>query len=224
MRKVVIFGNNHFAEEVAYFVETDGHDEVVAYTLDDEYVMEDSFAEKELIPFSKLEQKYRKDEIEIIVAIGYNQMNTVRKAVTDKVKNSGWKIGQFIHSTAQIYDASIGEGNIIFDFTQIRHHTKIGDGNIVLANSIISHDCSIGDYNYFAGSVRILGCNKIGNFNFMGNSMIKTDSGTIGDMNLCAAGVVVNSDLESQMLVTAEKCRVTKSNQRLMNIMLMKQM
>lgn len=222
MRKIIIFGINHFAEELNYMIEEDGIDEVLAYTVDRKYKTIDSLDGKRVISYEDLHVFYSQKDVDIIVAIGYSQMNEVRKKIIQKCRSDGWKIGGYCHPSVWICNSVIGEGNIIFDQVQIRHKTRIGEGNILLAHTVIAHNCDIGSYNYFAGSVHILGNNTIGNNNFFGNSSIRLDSGHTGNNNLFAAGTIVREDVKDGYMVSSAVNRITKVNNRCMDLVLMK--
>lgn len=46
MKQIVIFGNTDFARQLAYFIETDTEDKVVAYTVNKDYAQEDEYVKK----------------------------------------------------------------------------------------------------------------------------------------------------------------------------------
>lgn len=221
MRKLVIFGTTDFSRELCYYVEHDGGDEVVAYVLDQKYVKETIYDGKKVIAYEELESFFAKDEIEIIVSLGYSSMNDNRKIVFERCMRDGWKIGSFIHSKAINLSKSMGIGNIIMDRAEVRLGSEMGDGNVVLALTIISHDCKVGDFNYFAGSNHINGRNKIGSNNFFGTNCILTDGGKIGNYNLIGAGTCVSKKIDDGMLIAQAPTRELKTDKRSMDIFLM---
>lgn len=222
VKKTIILGISNFSSEVCYLAEESGAAVVDAFTVNRKYIVNDTFMGKPVVAYEDLADMYRKDEVEIIVTIGYSNMNENRKMVFEMLEADGWTIGSYVSPDAALHDVTLGKGNIIFDNVQIRHNAKLGDGNILLANTIISHNCSIGSFNYFAGSVHILGNNVIGDCNFFGNSSIKTDGGIVGNCNLFGAGTVVHDNCEDKYVVMPAGNRTIKSNIRIMNAMLMK--
>lgn len=224
MRKILIYGTTDFSKEVRYYIESDRYGEVAAYVLDRQYVTEKRYDDLEVIAYEELEQHYAKDEIEILITLGYSQMNDNRKKVFEKCKANGWRIGSFIHSSAENLSASIGEGNIIMDKVELRLHTAIGNGNIFLTKTVLSHESTVGDFNYFAGSNHIDGHNRIGNNNFLGTDCILTHEGRIGDYNLIGAGVCLGKNLGDHMMAAPAAVRTRSMSKRAMDLLLMGKM
>lgn len=224
MRKIVIFGTTEFSHELCYYVEHDGQDEVAAYVLDQKYVQESRFEGKKVVAYEELPSIFAKDEIEILISLGYSQMNRNRQGIFERCKQDGWRIGSYIHSSAQNLASSIGEGNLIMDKADLRFHSVIGDGNIILTKTVIAHECTIGNFNYFAGSNHICGCSKIGNRNFFGTNCVLTHQTKIGNSNMIGAGVCLGRSLEDHMVAASAAVRVRPMNERSMDLMLMNEM
>ena len=220
MRKVVIFGTTNFSRELSYYVEHDGGDEVAAYVLDKKYMKESTLDGKKVIAYEELESVYAKDEIEILISLGYSRMNQNRKEVFERCKRDGWQIGSFIHSSVENLASSVGEGNLIMDKAELRFHSVIGDGNILMTKTVITHDCIVGDFNYFAGSNHITGYCNIGNYNFFGTNCVITDRRIIGNHNIVGAGVCLNRPLEDHMFVAPAANRINSASEKMMDLML----
>lgn len=221
MRKIVIYGTTDFSKEVRYYVESDNYGKILAYVLDRKYMKEKIFDDRKVIAYEELEKYYSKDEVEVLITLGYSKMNDNRKAIFEKCKKDGWKIGTFIHSSVENLAKAIGEGNIIMDKVELRLNSIIGDGNIFLTNTIISHECHVGNFNYFAGSNHINGNNRIGDNNFLGTNCILTHGGKIGSYNMIGAGTCLGKILQDNMLVAPAAVRISRMNKRSMDFLLM---
>ncbi len=222
MNNLVIYGTTDFSKELHYYVEADHQGKVLAFVLDRQYIKENEFDGLPVLPYDELDTQYGKEEIEILVSLGYSKMNDSRRAIFDKCTNDGWKIASFIHSSVQNLASQIGMGNIVMDKADLRLNAKIGDGNIILTRTMISHDCCVGDFNYFGGDNAICGNVKIGNHNFLGSNCIVENRRVIKDYNLIGAGAYVNKDIECEMLVTQSVTRARKADKRMMDIFLMR--
>jgi len=220
MKKVVIFGTNSEAKELRHFVETDGY-EVVAYTLDRQFVTDSEFNGRPLIAYEDLDKHFKKDETSIFIMLGYSNMNDNRKQIFEKCQKDGWMLPSFIHSSVLNLSKSIGKGNIIFPHVELGQDTVLGDGNLINRHAIISHDAVIGNFNYIAGSNHLCGFTRIGDHNFLGTNSTIIDNGEIGDYNLLSAGVCLNIKLTNNQLVTPPALRVRTLSTRVMNSLLL---
>lgn len=221
MKKVIIFGLSGMAKELCYYLEKDSYGEMVAYTLDRQYIKETNFAGKKVIAYEELEKYFRKDEVIILVAVGYSQMNNTRKMVMDRCKDGGWEIGTFIHSSVMNLARRIGDGNIVFPYAELRLDSSLGNGNIIGTHAIISHDSIINDFNYLAGSNHIGGESEIGNNNFLGINSTIGDRVKVGDYNLMGAGVCLSKKIGNNILVASMVTRERRMSVRGMDMLLM---
>ena len=58
MKKIIIFGSSEIAELAKFYFEEENKAEVVAFTVDDEYLEEDSFLGCPVVPFSELSKSF----------------------------------------------------------------------------------------------------------------------------------------------------------------------
>ena len=79
MKKVIIFGNSEIADLAYYYFLNDSQFQVVAFTIDDSYIKNDTFNKLPLIPFSKIEKEFSPDEYLIHVALSYKRLNKLRE-------------------------------------------------------------------------------------------------------------------------------------------------
>lgn len=223
MKKYVIFGTNGMAKDLCNFIESDG-DKVEAYTLDEKYIKERTFYGKEIIPYEGLGERYKKNEITILVIIGYSKMNEVRRMILERCKKDGWDISSFIHSSVFNLSKSIGDGNIVGPFVDIGSDSVIGEGNIINSRSEIGHDVIIGDYNFCTANVHIGGGAKVGNNNFLGLNCTIESGIKIEDYNIVGAGTVLNKEMQSHMVAAPQAVRMQYVNMRGMELLLMREL
>lgn len=221
MKNILIYGTTEFSKELRFYIENDSSERVLAYVLDKQYIDKKSFDDKPIIAYEDLKGIYSKEDIEIIISLGYSKMNDNRKKIFVKCMDDGWKVGSFIHSSVSNLAKSIGVGNIIMDNVDLRFNCSIGDGNIILTRTVIAHETVVGNFNYFAGSNHINGKNYIGNNNFLGTNCMMADSGYMGDYNLIGSGVALGKKIDSHMMVASAPVRVRKVNSRAMDIILL---
>lgn len=159
-----------------------------------------------LISFEKLETYYPPNEVEVILGIGYSQMNDVRKKMFFACKKRGYNIASFVHPTAVVSkDIVLGEGNIILENTVIQPFVEIGAGNLFWHNVKIAHDDKIGSFNTFAQNTSVAGVVNIGNNCFFGNSSIILNRKNIADYTLVGAGAICKADTNPYDVIVPAK-------------------
>jgi sugar O-acyltransferase (sialic acid O-acetyltransferase NeuD family) len=137
-------------------------------------------------------------------------MNDIREKIFLLCKEKGFRIANYIHSTAHISgNVQIGEGNIVLEDTLIQPYATIGNGNLIWYKAAIAHDCVIGNFNTISGMASICGMVNIRNNCFIGSNATIRDHITVEDYTLVGAGVYVNSDtLLKYRLYLPAKCNV----------------
>lgn len=220
-KKVLIFGTTMFSKEMMNYILGDEESyEIVGFTVDKEYLKEEMFCNYRVYAFEELNTYFNMQEVGIIPSIGYSEMNDHRSEFFEKCKKNNYKIVSYIDKTVVNYAKSIGEGNIILDFVQLRHDCIIGDGNIIKGTSDIAHDAVVGNFNYFAGVDHIGGAIKIGDKNFFGISCIVKNEIEIGNKNLIGAGVYLSESLGEYTVVSPAKARIVQSSERMISMFL----
>ena len=76
-KKLIIFGKGELAELSNYYFTNDSDYEVVAFTLDKEYMDSDSYLGLPIVPFDDIENNFSVEEFEIFIAIGYSKLNEI---------------------------------------------------------------------------------------------------------------------------------------------------
>lgn len=220
MKKIIIFGTSAFSKLMKWYIENDSDNKICGFTLHSEYIQEDTFCQLPVYSFEDLEHLFPEKDFEILITIGYKQMNSIREAVFYECKKRGYKVAEFIHSSVTRYSDMIGEGNIILENVRIQPFSKVGNGNIIQHFTIISHEAVVGDFNYFAGNVHVAGLSKVGDRCFVGINGIIQNGVKLASYNLVGAGVCVGRDTEEYMVTAPMKTRCFKSSIRAMDLFL----
>lgn len=186
-KDIVIFGNGDFARLMKYYIERDDTRRVVCFTVDSKYINEKEKWGLPVLAFENIEEKYSPDKYEILIAVGNSKMNDVRKMIYEAVKNKGYTVASFIHSSCSVHSSEIGEGNIMLENCLIYPYAKIGNGNLMWDHVLISHDCIVGNFNTFSSYADLCGYVKIGNNGYFGKHCILNDFMEVADYTLVGA-------------------------------------
>ncbi len=211
MKKLIIFGNTDFARLLLWYIKNDTNREAVCFCADQEYITEKVFCGLSVENFEGIESKYSPDSHEILIAIGNNKMNDIRKKIFYSCKQKGYTIASYIHSSCNIHSNNIGEGNIILENTLVYPFSKIGNGNLLWDHVLISHDCVVGDFNTFSSYADLCGYVTINNNGYFGKHCILNDYVKIADYTLVGAGAYVKENTIPYSVVVPTRSSVLEN-------------
>lgn len=200
-RKIIIFGIGATADIVYDGIKSDVNSEmdVVAFCVDAEYYCETEKYGLPVVKFEDVEQKYDPKEYGMIIAIGYQKMNTVRIERCKQAEEKGYVLASFVHSQADVsvsVKGKIGQNVIIVKNVSIGSDVIIGHNVCIFSGAVISHHTVVEDNVWITPGTVICGRAVIGENTFLGaNSVIGNDV-TIGKNNFIGAGAVVTKDTE----------------------------
>ena len=100
--KIIIFGVGTYAEIINQYLTDDSEYEVVAFTLDDEYIKEDTYLGLPMVPFSKVEKIYSPKDYFMHVGLSYTNLNHLREDRYHEAKNKGYTLPTYISSKATV--------------------------------------------------------------------------------------------------------------------------
>lgn len=209
MEKIIVFGNGQIATILSHYLSQQY--DIVAYTVDDEFVKEDLFNDKPLVKLSNVVASFPPSDHKMICAIGFLQLNKVREDAYLKSKALGYSFVNYIdHGANLIGCESIGENNFILDNVSVQPGTSIGNGNILWSNSTLAHGAKIQDFNWITSGTTIAGDVTLGCRNFLGINASVAHQKIIADDCFISANSLVNTDLNSDQVVLSAPGEVIK--------------
>ena len=220
MKKTIIFGLSDFAGQLYRYNKIDKIFDLCAFTADRDYCSIGELFGLPVIPFDELPAKCPPNEYDILIALGYQRMNDIRKATYGKIKDLGYDVLSYVHPSVIMLTDKIGEGNIFLEGTVVGLDCVIGNCNIFKASTHISHDTVIGDFNYFSVSTSIAGEVTIKDNCFFGNNSTTNDKITIASYTLAGAGAYIAHDVNEEygVYVPARTIRLENKNSREMKL------
>jgi sugar O-acyltransferase (sialic acid O-acetyltransferase NeuD family) len=168
-QKLIIFGDSAFAEIAYEYFTHDSEYEVVAFTVTEEYVKQDTLFGLPVVPFEKVTELYPPEKYSMHIALTYNNLNRTRALFYNEAKTKGYTLANYISSKAFVWqNVSMGDNIFIFEDNTIQPFVKIGSNNVFWSGNHIGHHSSIGNHNFISSHVVISGFCEIGNNNFLG--------------------------------------------------------
>jgi sugar O-acyltransferase (sialic acid O-acetyltransferase NeuD family) len=196
-RSVVIFGTGDYARVAAVYLHADSGYDVVAFTVDAEYVRDEELTGIPVVPFEELESRYPPSEHAMLVAIGFSGVNKSRARVYERCKERGYDFVSYVNSRATHYgELSVGENCFVFEENVLQPNVRIGNDVVLWSGNHIGHDSEIGDHCFVASHAVISGNVTIGPYCFIGVNATIRDGVTIAPECVIGAGALIMKDTE----------------------------
>lgn len=190
-KDVVLFGTGMVAEVITVYLDRFSDLNIVAYTVDRDYMPDAPFLGKPTIAWEDLPDHFPPDRVRLLGPLTYQRLNTVRRDRYRQGKALGYDFASFIHPNSDILTDRIGENCIILEQNVIQPFASIGDNVIVWSKNHIGHHTSIGDHCFISSMVGISGACTIGEECYLAGQVGIAHGLTIGDRCalLNAAGI-----------------------------------
>jgi sugar O-acyltransferase (sialic acid O-acetyltransferase NeuD family) len=196
-RPLVIFGAGPFAELACHYFTDDSEFEVAAFAVDAQFLTQTTLCDRPVMPFEEIATSHPPSEYALFVAVGYAQLNALRKEKFDAAKSLGYQLVTYVNSRATVMpSASLGENCFVFEAAVVQPFAAIGDNVTLWSGSHVGHHSSVGDHSFLAPQACVPGNVRIGEQCFVGTNATLRDGITVGERCVVGAGAVLLSDAE----------------------------
>jgi sugar O-acyltransferase (sialic acid O-acetyltransferase NeuD family) len=194
--KLLIIGDSLFAEIAYEYFTHDSDYQVVAFSVEKEYLKRESLFGLPIIPFENVENIYESDEYSFFAANVYTQQNRLRTRLYQMAKLKGYSPASYVSSHAFVWrNVQIGEHCFIFENNVVQPFVRIGNNVVLWSGNHIGHHSVIKDHCFISSHVVISGVCQIGEYCFMGVNSTVANNITIGDNCLVGAGTLILDDV-----------------------------
>jgi sugar O-acyltransferase (sialic acid O-acetyltransferase NeuD family) len=208
-QKLIIFGLGDIAEIAHFYFTQDNKIEVVAFTVDKEYIDKDKFCDKPIIAFEEIEKVYPPSDHKMFIAISYAKLNQVRTQKYQEAKERGYEFESYISPQATVAtNAQIGENCFIFEDNTVQPFVKIGNNVTLWSGNHIGHHSVIEDNCFITSHVVISGGCTIGEYTFIGVNATLRDHLQIGKKCIIGAGAIIMKNTEEESVYVPEFTKV----------------
>lgn len=194
MKKVIIYGINHQAQQLKALLEVEAETQVCGFTVDKAYKKSDMLLGLPVCEFEKVETLYPPAEFEIVLSFGYKNMIKNRAEKYKACKNKGYALYTYISKHALVYTEDVGEGSIIYPGCFIAPFTKIGKGCFLENSCSVAHHTVVGDFVFCGPGANICGDVTVSEYCFLGAGSVVAGPIHLGRRTLVAAGAVCLKD------------------------------
>ncbi len=204
--KLIIIGDSAFAQIAYEYFTHDSIYEVVAFSVEKDFLKKEEMFERPVVPFEELEYLYEPTKYKAFVAIAYTQLNRLRARLYREAKKKGYTIVSYVSSKAFVWrNVKIGENCFVFEDNTIQPFVKIGNNVIMWSGNHIGHHSIIRDHSFISSHVVVSGFCEIGEYCFIGvNSTIGNNIRIAKDC-LIGAGSVILRDTEEGRIYASKR-------------------
>jgi sugar O-acyltransferase (sialic acid O-acetyltransferase NeuD family) len=193
--KVVVFGAGDIARLAHFYFTTDSEHEVVAFVVDSEYLLSDSFNDRPLVSSDQVVRLYPPSAYKMFVALSYQKMNQVRAARYALARQLGYELVSYVSSRCSfLTQHPAGDNCFILEDNTVQPFVRIGNDVTLWSGNHIGHDSVIGDHCFISSHVVVSGHVQIGQSCFIGVNATLRNAISIAEFTLIGAGAVVMND------------------------------
>jgi sugar O-acyltransferase (sialic acid O-acetyltransferase NeuD family) len=214
-RKLVIFGIEDAALLAHRYFGTDSDYSVTAFTVDRDFLPADGFCGLPVVAFDEVAKVFPPSQHDFFVALGYTQLNRLRKEKYLAAKAAGYTLASYLSSHATILnDGRIGDNCFILEDNTIQPFATIGANVTLWSGNHIGHHSVIGDHCFLASHIVVSGHVEIQESCFIGVNATIRDHVTIGARCIVGAGSVILSNVDAEGIyggTASERSKVPSS-------------
>ncbi len=198
MAKIVVFGVSQWAELSHFYLTHDSPHEVVAFTLDRDYIETHEYKGLPVVPFDEVEKHHPPGDFSMFIPMSFKRMNHLRAEKYDAAKAKGYKLISYVSSKATTFPGfECGDNCFILEDNTIQPFVKIGSNVVMWSGNHIGHHSTIKDHVMITSHVIISGCCTVEEFCFFGVNATVRDETVIAHDTLVGMGVAILKDTQA---------------------------
>ena len=192
MSKIVIFGIGKIADEAFAYLTYDSEHEVVAFTVDGAFQTKKDLFGRPVVPFEEVVNFYPPGDFEMIVAVGYQDLNKFRARKYAEAKAKGYTLISYVSSKASnIGKVEIGDNCMVLENAVIQPCSRVGSNVFIWSGNHIGHHATVGNHCYFSGQCIVGGSSVIEPYCYLGVNATIGHEVTIGRESFIGAGTLL---------------------------------
>jgi sugar O-acyltransferase (sialic acid O-acetyltransferase NeuD family) len=215
---LVIFGAGDIAQLAHFYFSTDSDYEVVAFTVDREYMKDAEMFGLPVIAFDEVGQHFPPATHSMFIALSYAQINALRKEKFEQVKKAGYRLASYISSRASVLtQLPVGDNCFILEDNTIQPFVSIADNVTLWSGNHIGHHSTIHSHCFLASHIVVSGGVSIDEQCFIGVNATLRDHIHIGARCVIGAGALILADTEPEGVyigTATERSRVPSTRLR----------
>jgi sugar O-acyltransferase (sialic acid O-acetyltransferase NeuD family) len=193
--RVVVFGDGPVGEVVHAYLGHDSPYEVVAFTVDGSHLRSSTKRGVPVVAFERVQDLFPPDDVGMIVALGWREMNQLRAARYEAARSLGYQLISYVSTAATVAPGvEIGDNCIVLDGTIVQPFATIGADVVLWSGSHIGHHSRIGDHCFVSPHALVASDVTMGSHCFVGASATIRDGIDVERETLIGAGALIMKD------------------------------
>jgi sugar O-acyltransferase (sialic acid O-acetyltransferase NeuD family) len=194
-RKLLIVGDSAFAEIAYEYFTHDSAYEVVAFTVEREYLKRESLFGLPVVPFEEVEKIFPPQEHDVYAALVYTQLNRLRTRLAQAAKQKGYRLASYVSTRAFLWrNVEVGEHCFIFEDNTVQPFVRLGNNVVLWSGNHIGHHSTIGDNCFVSSHVVVSGFVEVGENCFLGVNSTIVNNVRVGRDCWLGPGVTILKD------------------------------
>lgn len=207
-KPLVLIGAGEFAQIACEYFQHDSDYDVVAFSVEREYLSQSSLAERPIVAFEDLEATYPPSDVETFVAVPASQLNRLRARLYQDAKRKGYRCATYVSSRAFVWrNAEVGENSFIFENNVIQPFVRIGNNCVLWSGNHVGHRTVVRDNVFVASHAVISGYCDIGEHSFVGVNATFNDGVKVAADCVIGSGALVVKDTEQGKVYVGSPAR-----------------
>jgi carbonic anhydrase/acetyltransferase-like protein (isoleucine patch superfamily) len=196
MSKNVLFGTGRGASVAHRFLAGDSTHEVVAFTVDAPHVGDGTYRGLPVVPFEEVERHYPPDGFRMLIFLGYQQLNGLRKDRFDSAKAKGYTLESYVASDIfRVEPIKVGENCFIMDNQSISLDVSIGNNVVMWSSNHVGDLTQIGDHAWLTSHVTIAANVTVGERSFIGLGAAISNGVVVGREAFVGSGAQISTNV-----------------------------
>lgn len=214
MQKVIVFGNGQGACINYAILTNDPRYHVIAFTVDREYIKENTLYGLPVVSFEAIESIYPPSQYKMSIFMSYRKLNRVRAEKYNQAKAKGYILISYISPNASIFpDLIIGDNTFILDSASIGPFTAIGNDVVIGSGCVIGHNSVIKDHCFVSPHAVVLGSTTIEEYCLIGANATIRDGGIIvARACIIASGAFINQNTQEKGVYIGNPARLASTD------------
>jgi len=209
--KIIIFGIGNIAECAYYYLTNDTNCEVVAFTLEKEYIKQETKFDLHIVAFEDIENKYSTDEYMLFAPCSGTNLNRFRERIFKQGKEKGYSFYTYVSSKASVFTKDIGENCFILEDNTIQPYVKIGNNCVLWSGNHIGHHSTIEDHVFITSHVVISGMSLVKKYCYIGVNACARDNIILEEGSVIGMGSSVTKNTDGNAIYMGVPAKLYKT-------------